>query len=58
MSVCYQEYFNSLRRHQGITSKVPTEVIDLKNPRTFRPEFRDCKTPEVGGLIISFKLVA
>ena len=58
LSICYQEYFNGRRPHQGINGKTPTKVIQLESRQTLIPAIRYSKTPEVDGLITSFKLAA
>ena len=58
LSVCYQEYFNCRRPHQGINGKTPTRVIHLESRQTQIPAIRYSKTPEVDGLFTSFKLAA
>ena len=58
LSICYQEYFNGRRPHQGINGKTPTKVIQLESRQTLIPAIRYSKTPEVDGLITSFKRTA
>jgi transposase InsO family protein len=58
LSNCYQEYFNCRRPHQGINGKTPTQVTYLESRQTPIPAIRYSKTPEVDGLITSFKLAA
>ena len=57
-SICYQEYFNCRRPHEGINGKTPTQVIHLEIRQTPIPAIRYSKTPEVDGLITSFKRAA
>lgn len=58
LSVCYQEYFNSRRPHQGIDGRTPAPLIDLSSRQTKSSVIRYSKTREIDGLITSFKLAA
>jgi putative transposase len=58
LSICYQEYFNCRRPHQGINGKTPTQVTRLTDRQMLNNEIRYAKTVEVDGIITSFKLVA
>ena len=56
LSVCYQEYFNSRRPHQGTNDRTPAPIIDLSSRRVQNREIRCSKTAEIDGLITSFKI--
>lgn len=58
LSVCYQEYFNSRRPHQGIGGRTPARAAHLGSLRRSDREIRYTKTAEVDGLITSFQLAA
>jgi hypothetical protein len=55
LSICSQEYFNCCRPHEGINCKTPTQVTLLESRKTPSPAIRYSKTPELDGLITSFK---
>ena len=58
LSQLLSDLFNGRRPHQGINGKTPTQVIQLESRQTLIPAIRYSKTPEVDGLITSFKLAA
>jgi hypothetical protein len=58
LSICYQEYFNGRRPHQEINRKIPNKIIQLESRQALIPAIRYSKTPEVDGVITSFKLAA
>jgi hypothetical protein len=49
---------NCRRPRQAINGKTPTQVIHLESRQTPIPAIQYSKTPEVDGLITSFKLAA
>ena len=44
LSVCYQEYFNSRRPHQGINGRTPAPIIDQSSRQAKNREIRYSKT--------------